>query len=324
MILAAFILDALLGDPRRLPHPVRGFGFLITHGEAVLRRRFPARERLAGTLLTLAVTVIGFAVPYLLVSVAFSFSMWAGLALGAALAWQALAARGLYNETMAVYHAAKRGGLDEARTAVSMIVGRDTAALPVEGVVKAAVETAAENLCDGVIAPLFYLGVGFAIGGPALAVACAFFYKAASTLDSMIGYKNQRYVDFGRSAARLDDVLSFIPARISAILLVAAAFLTCADAKNALRIWLRDRKNHASPNAGQGEAAMAGALGLRLGGGAFYGGIFEEKPAIGDATREAELTDIQRACTMMYIAALLFLPADAALEAVFWWRTLCF
>ena len=316
MILAAFILDALLGDPRRLPHPVRGFGFLIERGETLLRRLLPGRERLAGTLLTMAVTAIGFAIPFALVFAASRVHVWAGLAAGAVFAWLALAARGLYDETMAVFRAASAGDIDGARASVSMIVGRDTAALSIEGVVKAAVETAAENLCDGVIAPLFYLGMGFALGGPPLAVGLVFFYKAASTLDSMIGYKNQRYIDFGRSAARLDDALSFVPARISAALLVAAAFLVRADARGAARIWRRDRANHASPNAGQSEAAMAGALGLMLGGGAYYGGVFEEKPTIGDETRPAEPLDIKRACTLMYTAALLFLPVDAILEAV--------
>jgi adenosylcobinamide-phosphate synthase len=323
VILAAFLLDALLGDPRRLPHPVRGFGFLITHGESLLRRLFPRRERLAGTLLTLLVTAAGFAVPFALVSAALRVHLWAALAIGAVLAWLTIAARSLRSEALSVYKAAERGDLDGAQKAVSMIVGRDTAVLSMEGVVKAAVETVAENLCDGVIAPLFYLGAGFALGGPALAVACAFFYKAASTLDSMIGYKNARYIDFGRSAARLDDALSFIPARISAFLLVAAAFLARTDAKGALRIWRRDRKNHASPNAGEGEAAMAGALRLALGGGAVYGGVFEEKPVIGDETQRAEPEDIKRACRLMTTAALLFLPVDAALEAVFFWRTLC-
>ena len=203
-----------------------------------------------------------------------------------------------------------------------MIVGRDTAALSMEGVVKAAVETVAENLCGGVIAPLFYLGAGFILGGPAIAVGFVFFYKAASTLDSMIGYKNPRYIDFGRCAAKLDDALSFIPARISAALLIIAAFLVRADSRNALRIWRRDRRNHASPNAGQGEAAMAGALGLTLGGGAFYGGLFEEKPVLGDGTRTAEPRDIKWACRLMYTAALLFLPVDIILEAAFFWRGL--
>jgi adenosylcobinamide-phosphate synthase len=189
-----------------------------------------------------------------------------------------------------------------------MIVGRDTERLSMEGVVKAAVETVAESLADGVIAPLFYL----AIGGPALAML----YKAVNTMDSMIGYKNGRYINFGRAAARLDDVLGWIPARIAARLMILSAALLRFDAKNALKIYRRDRFNHASPNSGHCEAACAGALGVRLGGDAYYGGKLEQKPSIGDGLRPAEAADIVRAARLMYVSTLLFvLFAGAALAA---------
>jgi adenosylcobinamide-phosphate synthase len=318
MILAAFILDAILGDPYWMPHPVRFFGFLISRGEAVLRRVMPRRERLAGTVLTVFVTLTAFAVPFFLLFFLFRFNYWAGFVLSVFLAYQSLAARCLWNEAMKVYRAALSGDLEKARRAVSMIVGRDTDRLSMEGVTKAAVETVAESLSDGVIAPLFYLGAGFVLGGPPLAVGLAFFYKASNTLDSMIGYKNERYIDFGRTAAKLDDALNFVPARVSGILIVLAAALTGLDAKGAARVFRRDRKAHASPNAGHPEAACAGALGLALAGGAYYGGILEEKPVIGDGTRSAEPEDIRKTCKLMYVSALLFLALDVAAElAVF-------
>jgi adenosylcobinamide-phosphate synthase len=314
MILAAFILDAIMGDPHWMPHPVRFFGFLISRGEAVLRRVRPRRERLAGAFLTAFVTLTAFAVPFLFLFFLFRFNFRAGFILSVFMAYQTLAARCLRDEAMKVYRAAFSGDLEEARFAVSMIVGRDTDRLLMEGVTKAAVETVAENLSDGVIAPLFYLGLGFVLGGPPLAVGLAFFYKASNTLDSMIGYKNELYLDFGRCAAKLDDALNFIPARLSGLLIILAAAITGLDAKGAAHVYRRDRKAHASPNAGHPEAACAGALGLALAGGAYYGGVFEEKPVIGDGRRNAEPEDIRKACKLMYVSALLFLVFDAAAE----------
>jgi adenosylcobinamide-phosphate synthase len=314
MIAAAFILDAILGDPYWMPHPVRLFGFLISRGEAPLRRAMPRRERLAGTVLTVLVTLAAFAVPVVLLFVLFRFYYWAGFILSVFWAYQSLAARCLRDEAMKVYRAALSGDIEKARLAVSMIVGRDTGRLSMEGVSKAAVETVAESLSDGVIAPLFYLGAGFALGGPPLAVGLAFFYKAANTLDSMIGYKNEPYLYFGRCAAKLDDALNFVPARISGLLIILAAAVTGLDAKGAARVFLRDRKAHASPNAGHPEAACAGALGLALAGSAYYGGILEEKPVIGEGGRKAEPEDIRKACKLMYVSALLFLAVVLAAE----------
>jgi adenosylcobinamide-phosphate synthase len=215
---------------------------------------------------------------------------------------------------MEVYEAltAAEGSLPKARRAVSMIVGRDTENLDREGVIRAAVETVAENTADGVIAPLFYLALGGAVGGMA--------YKAINTMDSMLGYKNERYQYFGTAAARLDDAAGFIPARLSGLLLVAAAGLTGMDAAGAWRIFCRDRYAHKSPNSAQSESAVAGALGVQLAGDAVYGGMVVHKPTIGDHCREIEAEDIPRACRLMYTASGLGLGLAAVVLAgvAFW------
>ncbi len=221
----------------------------------------------------------------------------AGLIVEAVMTWQILAAKCLKVESMKVYRFLEKGKLEEARTAVSMIVGRDTAVLDAEGVAKAAVETVAENTSDGVIAPMLYT----AFGSPVL----GFLYKAVNTMDSMVGYKNEKYLYFGRAAAKLDDAVNFLPSRISAWLMIGAAFLggRCFSAKEALRIYKRDRRKHASPNSAQTEAVCAGALGIRLAGDASYFGKRVHKPYIGDAGRQTEYEDIRRANRLMYLTA---------------------
>ena len=206
--------------------------------------------------------------------------------------YQILAVKCLKVESMKVYHCLKEQGLEEAREAVSMIVGRDTAQLDAEGVTKAAVETVAENTSDGIIAPMLYT----AIGGPVL----GFFYKAVNTMDSMIGYKNEKYLYFGRFAARLDDICNYVPARISGVLMIAAAFMTGFDGKSAARIYRRDRKKHASPNSAQTESVCAGALHIQLAGDASYFGKIYHKPTIGDEIRHTEAEDIRNANRLMY------------------------
>jgi len=230
----------------------------------------------------------------------------AGFALELLWCWQALALRGLADESGKVYAELARGDLPAARKAVSRIVGRDTAALTAEGVTKAAVETVAENFSDGVAAPLLYL----LIGGAPLGLA----YKAVNTMDSMVGYKNKRYIDFGRAAAHLDDAANFLPARLAALLWIAAAGLAGFDAKNAWRIWRRDRFCHASPNSAQTESACAGALGVQLAGPAFYFGEYYDKPTIGDGSRPVEPADILRANRMLYLAGFLALGLGLALR----------
>ncbi|MFP3091549.1 adenosylcobinamide-phosphate synthase CbiB [Treponema sp. TIM-1] len=307
-IALGFLLDLLLGDPPGIPHPVRGMGFLIDRGESILRRLLPHNERAAGTLLVVLVTSVSLFLSGALLFFAYGQSPWAGFTVEVFLCWLALSARSLQTESMKVYRQAVREDLAGARQAVSRIVGRDTADLSLEQVIKAAVETVAENLSDGVIAPLFFL----ALGGPPLGMV----YKAVNTLDSMIGYKNRRYMIFGRTAAKLDDLANRLPARISARLMIAAAAILGYDAKNAARIYRRDRGLHASPNSGHPESACAGALGIALGGNASYFGELHEKAVLGDASRPVNAGDIKSAIRLMYGASLLFLPAACLVRLV--------
>lgn len=296
-LLCGFFLDLIIGDPRAWPHIVRFFGAVIAWLEGKL---YPLRsKRLGGTLLVAATLFFCTGIPALLLFAAWALSPWVYFSLELLLVWQCLAIKSLRKESGYVYDALAQKDLVGARKAVSMIVGRDTAALDEAGVARAAVETVAENTSDGVIAPLFYCMLFGAVG------AC--FYKAANTMDSMIGYKSEKYLEFGRCAARLDDVLNFIPSRLAALLLIASARLCRLDARNALRIWKRDRRNHESPNSAQTEAAMAGALDLRLAGNASYFGIVHEKPFIGDALRHIEAEDIRRSHKMLYAASILML-----------------
>ncbi len=292
-----FALDLVLGDPRNWPHVVRGMGALIAALERLL---YPLRKkRPAGALLAFLTLLVCAGIPAAVQYFAFRASPWLYLALESLLVWQLLALKSLRVESRAVYDALAAGDLDRARRNVSMIVGRDTQRLDAAGVARAAVETVAENASDGVAAPLFYL----ALGGAAL--GCL--YKAANTMDSMIGYKNERYLDFGRAAAKLDDALNYLPARLCALAMISAAGLSGMDARRAFCIWRRDRRNHASPNSAQTEAVMAGALGVRLAGDAYYFGKLHEKPYIGDDIRPVEARDILLAHRLLYATAHLFL-----------------
>ena len=258
----------------------------------------------AGTAFCLAVGT--FLVTSLVCLAAAKLSPWLGLAVQMFWCGQALAARGLAQESINVHKELVKGDLPAARKAVSRIVGRDTQNLTAEGVTKAAVETVAENASDGVIAPLLYM----LIGGAPLALT----YKAINTMDSMLGYKNEKYLYFGRAAAKLDDLANYIPSRIAALLWVAAAAFTGNDAKGAWRIWRRDRRNHASPNSAQTESACAGALGVQRAGPAYYFGEYYPKPTIGDALRPIEPQDILRANRMMYVASGFALAWGAAIR----------
>ena len=307
-----FALDAALGDPRGWPHPVRLIGKQIELEEKILRRYVLGElenapeswpfgrektERLCGYVITADVTLLAPIATWALLRVCNRFSPWLALAAESFLCYQLLAARSLRDESMTVHDALVAGDLPAARKACGMIVGRDTDVLDEEGVAKAAVETVAENASDGVIAPLLFMGMG---GAPA-----AMMYKAVNTLDSMIGYKNDRYLNMGRAAAKLDDVFNFVPARVSGALMCAGAKLAGFDAKRAWATFKRDRLNHTSPNSAHTEAACAGALGVQLGGGNVYFGEYVEKPTIGDATRAVEAADIVRANKLMYATAAL-------------------
>lgn len=310
-LLTGYVLDLIFGDPRQIYHPIQIIGNLIAVLEKGIRKVFPKTskgELAGGTMLVVLVVLICTAVPAALLGLAAWIHPVVYWLLASFWCWQILATKSLKTESMKVYAPLKEGDLPAARRAVAMIVGRDTERLTEEGVAKAAVETVAENTSDGIVAPLIFL----ALGGPAL----GFFYKAVNTMDSMVGYKNERYLYFGRTAARLDDVLNFFPSRISAWLMILAAAILGMDGKNAKRIYLRDRKNHASPNSAQTEAVMAGALRVQLAGDAWYFGELYKKPTIGDPFRAVEPEDIVRANRLMYLTSALALAVCVILRAV--------
>jgi len=310
-VLAGFALDFAVGDPRWLPHPVVGIGKLITLIEKLLRKLFPKTdksERIAGALLWFIVCGVSFFVPLAVAYFSQRLDFWPRFALRTWFSFRLLAARSLMRQSTSVCRALECGDLSQARQKLSLIVGRDTERLGVQEITKATVETVSENTSDGVVAPLLFL----AIGG----VPLCFLYKAVNTLDSMVGYKNEKYLNFGRFSARADDIFNFLPARIAGFLMIVAAHILRLDGAGAARIFRRDRRNHPSPNSAQTESACAGALGIRLGGGASYFGVFRTKPIIGDDLRPAEAADIQRSNRLMYVTAALAAAIFCAVRAV--------
>jgi adenosylcobinamide-phosphate synthase len=310
---AALFLDLLFGDPRWFPHPVRLIGRVCTFCETVYRKLIQS-EFLAGLMTVLSVLVLTMGcTAFVLFSIA-SLSVPVAQGLAIFVLYTLLAARDLVAHSRAVYKSLQNTvSLESARQAVAEIVGRDTATLDRDGIVRACVETVAENMVDGVTAPLFY-AVGFSFLAPStgidplfLAVFGAAGYKAINTMDSMIGYKNDRYLFFGKTAARLDDLVNFIPARISGIILIPAALILKLDWRGAYLVFRQDRLSHTSPNAGHPEAAFAGALGVQLGGESSYFGEKVEKQVIGDTRREIEGKDILRGNNLMLLGSALFL-----------------
>lgn len=293
-IIAGYIADLIFGDPRSVPHPVVAIGKLVSFcTDRLLCKDSGAKEkRRNGIVMVVIVECACIAVPFCILYLAYRLHLVAGIVIEGIMCWQILAAKSLKTESTKVEIALDNNNIEEARFNVSMIVGRDTANLDAGGITKAAVETVAENSSDGVIAPLFYILFGGAVAG--------FLYKGINTMDSMAGYKNEKYIDFGRVAAKLDDIANFIPARISAVLMVASAFILGYDAGNAWKIFLRDRYKSTSPNSGQTEAVCAGALGIELLGDAYYFGKLVKKPSIGDALRDIEPCDIHKANRLMY------------------------
>ena len=308
--IAGFILDLLAGDPARMPHPVVYMGKAIAALEKTLRRRFgtdEGSERRAGLVLAAVLPAGVFTASYIVLELCALIHPALKFLAEVIWSWQVLALKDLRQESMAVYDRLKNGTLEEARTAVSRIVGRDTQKLSAEGVTRAAVETVAESFSDGEIAPLFW----FLIGGAPLALC----YKAINTMDSMVGYKNEKYINFGRAAAKLDDAANLLPSRISALLLIAVSGICGADRKNAIKIWRRDRLRHASPNSAQTESVVAGALEIQLAGPAYYFGEYYDKATIGDPLRPIEAEDIRRANRMNYFGAVLGLTVFCAVRA---------
>lgn len=297
---AGFILDLLFGDPKWMYHPVILIGKTISFLEKNIRKilpKTPAGELMGGGVLVLFTLVVSGGVPWIILYATGLIHPALQWAAGAFMCYQLLAVKCLRDESMKVYNALKAGTIEDGRRTVSMIVGRDTQALDEKGVVKAAVETVAENFSDGVLAPMLYM----LIGGPVL----MFIYKGINTMDSMVGYKNDRFLYFGRCAAKLDDVANYIPSRIAGIMLILAAYIGRFSGRDARRIFLRDRRKHASPNSAQTESAAAGALQIQLAGNAYYFGKLHEKQFIGDPVREIEVDDIKRMNNLMYIASTL-------------------
>lgn len=303
-----FILDFIFGDPAWIYHPVRIIGKGIELGERLLRRISGGKHlTAAGAVLWLMIAGLSFLFPLGILLLAWKIHPGLCFALESFWCFQILAARSLCRESGKVYDRLQENDLPGARRAVSMIVGRDTESLTEEGVTKAAVETVAENTSDGVTAPLIYLMIG---GAP-----LGFLYKAVNTMDSMLGYKNDRYLYFGRVPAGMDDIFNYIPARLTALLMIAAAYLTGLDGKNAWKIYRRDRKKHASPNAAQTESVCAGALRVQLAGDAVYFGKLYKKEFIGDSLRPIEPQDIRRTQRLMYVTALLVLFLCGGIKA---------
>lgn len=314
-LLTGFAIDLLIGDPPGWPHLVVGMGKLITWFERVLRKIFARTARgefWGGVLLVILLPGLSFGISILLLNLSGLVHPMLAFALESLLCWQCLATRSLRDESMLVYKALKKDDLAAARIAVGRIVGRDTEALDETGVARAAVETVAENSSDGVIAPMLFM----AIGGAPLGV----FYKAINTLDSMVGYKNETYANFGKASAKVDDAVNFIPARLAGIMIAVSAFFAGFDARNAWRIFRRDRHNHKSPNSAHTEAACAGALNIQLGGNSYYFGRLVEKPTIGDAGRPIVIEDIRRANRLMLVASGFCLALFLLLKGVILWR----
>ena len=309
-LIIAFFLDLIFGDPDFPLHPVRLMGGVIWLFEKLFRLIFPktkAGERTAGFFMAVFTIAVCGGVPLVGLYFAYSFNMALGIAIEAVICYFMLSAKSLAKASKGVYNALSAGDVETARYRVSMIVGRDTDSLDDTGIAKAAVETVAENTSDGIIAPLFYMAIGGAVLG------CV--YKAINTMDSMVGYKSKKYINFGAFAARLDDVANFIPSRIAAVLMIISAKLLRYDAHNALVIFTRDSRNHASPNSGQTESVVAGALRIQLGGDAYYFGELYKKPTIGDDWHDVTYTDILRTNRMMYVTA--FLAAVIFIAAKF-------
>lgn len=311
-ILAGFMLDYILGDPQNPYHPVRFLGWMNTLGIRLYNRLRPQgklTQFLYGTFMAVIIIALTYGGIFALIKLLHLVSFWLGFAVEAILSYFIIASRCLNTESMRIHSALVREDLEGAREILSTIVGRDTKQLDHEKIIKATVETVAENLSDGVIAPLFYLFIG--------GVPLGFAYKAVNTLDSTVGYKNEMFMYLGKFSARLDDAANFIPARLSALLMLISAGVMGFDLKNALKIYARDRYNHLSPNSAHTESVCAGALNIQLGGPSTYHGKLVAKPTIGDYNRQVQLADIKSVNKLMQASSVLFLVIGAAIVLIF-------
>lgn len=306
-IIIGFVIDSFIGDPYNLPHPIRLIGRLISKLEKFIRKRF-RNLHAGGVFLALTVIFISAVVPFFILYFYYRLNIIFGILIEGIFCYYLIAPKCLRNESMKVYSAIKIKDTEKARKAVSIIVGRDTQCLDESGIIKAAVETVAENTSDGVTAPIMYMSLGGAVFG--------FIYKAVNTMDSMIGYKNDKYINLGRFAAKLDDAFNFIPSRLTAAVMILSAYILGMNGKNAFRIWKRDRRKHASPNSAQTEAVCAGALEIRLAGDAYYFGKLHKKEYIGDDIRPIENEDIRRANKLMYCTSIIVLIVSVSIRGI--------
>jgi adenosylcobinamide-phosphate synthase len=312
VLAAAWLLDALIGDPEKLPHPVRAIGAYIGWIEIIACQLF-GNKKVAGVFIGLCVPAAVFIAALAIIMGASGINTWLGMIASCILIYYCISTRCLGQEALAVLQLLRCGDIPAARLRLARIVGRDTGNLSVVEIARAAIETVSENTVDGIISPLFYA----ALGGAPLAMA----FKAVSTLDSMVGYKNEKYRDLGCFSARFDDILNYIPARLCLVLVpLASLFLPFGQPGGAFKTGMRDCRNSPSPNSGFPEACFAGSLGIQLGGDCAYGGIFSHKPFMGDKDRDIEIDDIQRAVNLMWIvsalALLLFTGAFSVLKIV--------
>lgn len=308
IISLAFLLDALFGDPIKIPHPICFIGKLISKTENTVRKTIK-NELFGGFILVLVVLTACFFVPFALLFVAYNINFYIGFILETFFCFQIFAAKSLKKAALDVYIPLIKDDLVSAKKYVSYIVGRDTENLDEQGIIKATVETVAENTTDGIVAPLFFMAIG---GAP-----LAFLYKGINTMDSMVGYKNDKYLLFGRCAAKLDDIANFIPARISALCMILSSYILGFDGKNAFKIFKRDRYNHKSPNSAQTESVIAGALGIQLAGDAIYFGKLTKKPFIGDLKRNVEPQDIIHTNKIMYLTSTILVLITILIKLIF-------
>lgn len=295
-IYIGYVTDLIVGDPYSFPHPVRFIGKLINFTQGIIRKVFKSDKQLkfGGFILWFITVGITYLITYAIVKL-FSFNVVLSVAVNSFLIYTILATKCLKDEALKIYNVLKTGDIEKSRTQLSYIVGRDTTNLSESEIIRATVETVAENTVDGIIAPMFYAF----IGGAPLAMA----YKAINTLDSTVGYKNEKYKDIGFASAKIDDIANYIPARISVILMTIGSFFLRYNYRNCFKISIRDRKNHKSPNCAFSEGAVSGALGIQLGGTNFYFGEKVYKPTIGDKLREIDKEDIIKTNKIMYASS---------------------
>lgn len=310
VLVIGYVLDLIIGDPQGHFHPIRLIGNLISFVENKLREKCKNEkdEKAAGLILWLIVVFTSYLVPFTIIFMVSKINYILAIIIESIMCYYILATKSLKDESMKVYTSLKNIDLPEARKNLSYIVGRDVEYLNEASVAQAAVETVAENASDGVIAPMLFIMIG---GAP-----MGFLYKGINTLDSMVGYKNEKYINMGRFSAKADDVANYIPARISAFIMIAASFILKMDYKNAYRIYKRDRFNHKSPNSAHTESVCAGALNIMLGGENYYGGILVHKPTIGDNIRDIEAEDIKRANKLMYATSLICLAIGISVSLI--------